>query len=277
MGEHLVTRLLVFTDEPVLASGLEAVLMSRGEFALVGTCPQVSRIAETVAAFKPDILLIDLTPEVNFELLLSLQDRFPGTGIVLWVRSFRAEMAYRAIEHGIRGILRKTLPPEALITCLRIVAAGGHWFDESLGDALRTVTTIHLTPRESQLVNLLTTGLKNKEIAATLFRSEGTVKVYLARLFKKLGVKDRFELALYGLKNMAGTERANGADQPQETQPQRRNAGPAPFIHHLAMGGDWHSGHRLCKARPDDLAGTRVVIWMYYIPSLIIDRLTPRA
>lgn len=234
--EYSVTSLAVFTDEPVLTSGLEAVLISQSEFALVGTCPHVSRIAEIVAASKPDILLIDLTPEVTFELLLDLQDRFPGTRIVLWVHSIRAEMAYQAIEHGIRGILRKTLPPEALITCLRIVAAGGHWFDEALGDALRTVTTIHLTPRESQLVNLLTTGLKNKEIAATLFRSEGTVKVYLARLFKKLGVKDRFELALYGLKNMAGTKGANGAEQPQTTQPPRRNAGPAPFIDHLAMG-----------------------------------------
>src|SRR5450432_2214071 len=59
------------------------------------------------------------------------------------------------------------------------------------------------TRSEGQLVTLLAQGLKNKEIATALNISEGTVKVYLSRLFQKLGVKDRFELALYGLKNLA--------------------------------------------------------------------------
>jgi DNA-binding NarL/FixJ family response regulator len=58
-----------------------------------------------------------------------------------------------------------------------------------------------LTAREAQLVRLLSLGLKNREIAATLSVTEGTVKVYLSRLFAKLGVKDRFELALYGMRN----------------------------------------------------------------------------
>ena len=59
-----------------------------------------------------------------------------------------------------------------------------------------------LTRREGQLVTLLSQGLKNKEITTALGISEGTVKVCLSRLFQKLGVKDRFELALYGLKNL---------------------------------------------------------------------------
>jgi DNA-binding CsgD family transcriptional regulator len=61
---------------------------------------------------------------------------------------------------------------------------------------------VALTQREGQLVSLLSQGLKNKEIATTLMISEGTVKVYLSRLFQKVGVKDRFELALFGLKNL---------------------------------------------------------------------------
>lgn len=234
--ETLITRLFAFTDEPLLARGLEAVLLSRSDFELAATCSNVLGIAAAVAASKPDILLIDLTPEVTFERLLGLQIQFPESRIVLWMHTIGAEIAYQALEHGIRGILRKTLPLETMIDCLRVVAAGGLWFDEAMDAALRTLKTVHLTPRESQLVNLLTTGLKNKEIATALFLSEGTVKVYLSRLFQKLGVKDRFELALYGLKNMAATDGANRADQPQTTQPQRRNTEPASFIHHLAMG-----------------------------------------
>lgn len=210
--------------------------MSQSDFELVGCCPQVHDIAEVVAASKPDILLVDFTPEMTFERLLGLQSQFPGTRIVLWVHSIGAEVAYQALEQRIRGILRKTLSLEDMLSCLRIVAAGGHWFDEALEASLHTLTTVHLTPREGQIVHLLTTGLKNKEIASALFLSEGTVKVYLSRLYQKLGVKDRFELALYGLKNMAGTTVASGAEWPESTQPQLRVAGPAPFIHHLAMG-----------------------------------------
>jgi two-component system, NarL family, nitrate/nitrite response regulator NarL len=232
--EQSVTRLLVFTDEPILASGLEAVFGSRSEFELVGTCLQVSQIAATAAASRPDILLIDMTPEVTFELLLALQGQFPETRLVLWVHSIRTEAAYQAFEHGIRGILRKTLPVEAMLACLRIVAAGGRWFDETMETALRSVTAVHMTPRESQLVNLLATGLKNKEIATALFLSEGTVKVYLSRLFRKLGVKDRFELALYALKNMAGTKETDGLGSPQATQSEGYDI-PAPLIHNLAM------------------------------------------
>src|SRR6185436_10936144 len=65
-----------------------------------------------------------------------------------------------------------------------------------------TARRVALTNREGQLVSLISHGLKNKEIAAAMMIGDGTVKVYLSRLFQKVGVKDRFELALFGLKNL---------------------------------------------------------------------------
>jgi DNA-binding CsgD family transcriptional regulator len=79
---------------------------------------------------------------------------------------------------------------------------GELWFEKALTDSIMSARRYSLTRREGQLVSLLSQGLKNKEIATALNISEGTVKVYLSRLFQKLGVKDRFELALYGLKNL---------------------------------------------------------------------------
>ena len=103
---------------------------------------------------------------------------------------------------GVRGILRKTLPSELLIKCLQRVNEGEFWFEKALTDSFLSAKRIALTKREGQLVSLLSQGLKNKEIASMLLISEGTVKVYLSRLFQKVGVKDRFEFALYGLKNL---------------------------------------------------------------------------
>ena len=111
------------------------------------------------------------------------------------------ELAFQAIAMGIRGILRKQLPVELLVKCLQAVCAGELWFEKDLMASL-IVRPAALTNRERQLVSLLSQGLKNKEIAATMVVSEGTVKVYLSRLYEKLGVKDRFELALFALRNL---------------------------------------------------------------------------
>jgi DNA-binding CsgD family transcriptional regulator len=97
---------------------------------------------------------------------------------------------------------RKTLPTDLQVKCLQKVRAGELWFEKSLTDSFLCARRVALTQREVQLVSLLSQGLKNKEIATTLMISEGTVKVYLSRLFQKVGVMDRFELALFGLKNL---------------------------------------------------------------------------
>ena len=118
------------------------------------------------------------------------------------MNSISTELAFQAMGLGVRGILRKTLPTDLQVKCLQKVQAGELWFEKALTDSFLCARRVALTQREGQLVSLLSQGLKNKEIATTLMISEGTVKVYLSRLFQKVGVKDRFELALFGLKNL---------------------------------------------------------------------------
>jgi len=198
-----MARVLLFADEPVLTRGFAAVLATAPGFEHAAVCQSPSDLMErALAEERPDVLLIDLTPEVTFGLLTQLRRDLPQCRIVLWVRTISTELAYQAMELGIRGILRKTLPAELLIKCLAKVSEGELWFDKGLTASFLSAKMVSLTRRESQLVTLLSQGLKNKEIAATLSISEGTVKVYLSRLFQKVGVKDRFELALYGLRNL---------------------------------------------------------------------------
>lgn len=197
-----MAQVLLFTDEPVLAAGFTGVLSSVPDFDCVSVCRSVTELVEAVPKLLPDVLLIDLTPEVTFGLLTQLQREAPGSRIVLWVRTISTELAYQAMELGVRGVLRKTLAPELMVKCLHKVSEGELWFDKSLTASFLSAKMVALTRRESQLVALLSQGLKNKEIASTLQISEGTVKVYLSRLFQKVGVKDRFELALYGLRNL---------------------------------------------------------------------------
>jgi two-component system nitrate/nitrite response regulator NarL len=194
-------RVLVFTDEPVVAFGLAEIFSSSDEFELVSTCKTIEQLTQCLSVAKPDLLLMDLTHYVTLDTLAQLQDASPALKIVLWVDSVSVGVAYQALENGVRGILRKTLPPETILKCLRMVSQGGLWFEQSFQAGPLAARTVSLTRRESQLVSLLAKGLRNKEIAALLSISEGTVKVYLSALFRKLGAKDRFEVALFGLRN----------------------------------------------------------------------------
>ncbi|MGA2195188.1 MAG: response regulator transcription factor [Bryobacteraceae bacterium] len=195
-------RILLCSGEPILARGLESVLRYVAGFDLLPSCGNIAALQEQLARSKPEVLLLDLSPEVTFTVLGDLKLAAPETSIVLWVTTISTELAFQAMGLGIRGILRKQLPAELQVKCLQKVHAGELWFEKALTDSFLNARRVSLTNREGQLVSLLSQGLKNKEIATTLMVSEGTVKVYLSRLFEKTGVKDRFELALFGLRNL---------------------------------------------------------------------------
>src|ERR1043165_1861295 len=225
----MVTRILLYSDEPILAKGLESVLRQVEDFDLLPTCTTVAGVVDQVAHGGPDLVLMDLTHEITFAVLSEMKHSMQTTKIVLWVNTISTELAFQAMGLGVRGILRKTLPTDLQVKCLQKVQAGELWFEKALTDSFLCARRVALTQREGQLVSLLSQGLKNKEIATTLMISEGTVKVYLSRLFQKVGVKDRFELALFGLKNLTTGQ------LPVGEKGQRPNAGAMPGLRSLVL------------------------------------------
>ena len=192
----------MYSDQPILAKGLEAVLTATGRFQLENFFAGLPELLTRLETESPDILLLDLTPEVTFGALSDIKRVVQECKLVLWVNAISTELAFQAMGLGVRGSLRKTLPADLQVKCLQKVQEGELWFEKALTDSFLSAKRVVLSQREGQLITLLSHGLKNKEIASTLLISEGTVKVYLSRLFQKVGVKDRFELALFGLKNL---------------------------------------------------------------------------
>ena len=202
-----MVRVVVYSDQPILAKGLESLIAGDPALELAACCSNVADLREHLANEKPDLAVLDLTSEITSATLGVLQDLAPESKLILWTNTISGDFALQALTIGIRGVLRKTLPLEAHRQCLHRVSAGELWFEKSLTDSFRAAQRVSLTQRESQLVAMLVRGLKNKEISSELGITEGTVKVYLSHLFQKSGAKDRFELALQGLKNlgMAGS------------------------------------------------------------------------
>jgi two-component system, NarL family, nitrate/nitrite response regulator NarL len=225
--EDLVARILLYSAVPIVAKGFAAVLSSIPEFDLVAVCSNAPQLPQSVTVADPDLVIIDMDEEMSFDRLLDLRrTTSPRSRIVLWIQAITPELAYQMMRLGVRAILRKTLGAEILVKCLRKVADGECWLEETLTSSFLDIKTVRLTKRESQLVSLVSQGLKNKEISEALSIAEPTVKTYLWRLFRKVGAKDRFELALYGLRNsIAGQVQgmSQDADEPSRGKPVRKS------------------------------------------------------
>jgi DNA-binding NarL/FixJ family response regulator len=198
-------KVALLTDQAVLAKGLAAVLSGKAEFELCSIAYSAAGVLDEAVASAPDIVLMDIAQEVPFPIIHELRRRIPECKILLWMLSVSVQVARRAMDYGIRGIVRKDLPIDLLLRCLHRVSEGELWFERNLTQSLLDARTVNLTKRESQLLNLVVQGLSNREIAEALMLSEGTVKYYFSRLFRKVGVRDRFELAFYGLKNLVSS------------------------------------------------------------------------
>ncbi len=199
-------RLLLYLDEPLVAEAMRFVFSQTDDLTVDGILDDVAQLVPEVQRLKPDVLLLSLTPALNLGVLLQLREVAPDCRIVLWTLEIPHEIAHQAMELGIRGILPRTYSTELVLKCLHKVYQGELWFDKELTSSYVTCHRVALTPRQSQLVQMVAGGFKNREIAAALCITEGTVKVYLSRLFEKVGIKDRFELAKIGGRNLRAGE-----------------------------------------------------------------------
>jgi len=216
--QKATVRIVIYSDEPILAAGMESLIGEDPDLESVGCCSNLPALKDRLANGNPDLAVVDLTPQVTLTELTELQSLNRECKLILWTGPIARDAALQALTIGIRGVLRKTLPLEAHRQCLHNVHSGELWVEKSLADSLQAQERVTLTPREGQLVALLARGLKNKEIAAELGLTEGTVKVYLAHLFQKSGARDRFELAVLGIRN----SRLAGAPSESHSLPARR-------------------------------------------------------
>jgi DNA-binding NarL/FixJ family response regulator len=203
---------IVITDEPLIEAGLRSLLgHDSDEFELVGFCRTAAEIRRACLPSNPDILLCALR-EAHDVLLAELREASPRSSVVVLGREFSPEYAHQALDMGIRGLVSSSAGMETLRDCLRRTGRGELWMENALSIMLLDTRPVRLSRRQSELIQLLAQGLKNKEIAGILGIAEGTVKAYLTALFDKVGAKDRFELALLGLKHLKHVDGERGAE-----------------------------------------------------------------
>jgi two-component system nitrate/nitrite response regulator NarP len=146
--------------------------------------------------------LVYLSARISLSEVRALRSASDRAQIVLWGEGLTGEFAFQAMQLGVRGILASNISIEGLLAALDNVHCGVLCFERGLMDSALAQTRVALTRRQGQIVSLVAQGFKNKEIANAMGITEGTVKVYLYKLFRKLGMSDRLDMALYGIKNL---------------------------------------------------------------------------
>lgn len=202
-----MTRLLIADDHPIMLSGLEALLRDT-DYEVVATARDGTGVLEQLDRISPDILVLDerMPNPSGLEVLRILRSRGDDRPVVLLTADLTDRKLLDAVSLGVEGIVLKESAQTSLLTCLDKVSRGQRWMEPGLAlraldlkfrpgtevaDAART-----LSPREAAIVRLVASGLRNRDIASRLSLTEGTVKVYLHRIYEKLDVTNRTELAL---------------------------------------------------------------------------------
>jgi DNA-binding NarL/FixJ family response regulator len=207
-------RIVLADDHPIVLNGLDQLFSLEPDFEVVARCVNGVDAIAAVTRERPDVVVADLRmPDMGgLAILSAVQRDVPSTRVVLLTARIDEEEAIEAIRGGVGGIVLKESAPRQIAGCVRKVAAGERWLDESVsGRALETMLRREagaaraagiLTPREIDIVRMVANGLRNREIAEALFITEGTVKVHLHTIFKKLGVSSRMQLGAYAREQM---------------------------------------------------------------------------
>jgi two-component system, NarL family, nitrate/nitrite response regulator NarL len=193
-------------DHLIVLRALGDLLANQPDFAVVSYSRDGEAALEAIFEYRPRIALVDLQmPKRNgLQILAEVRRLELSTSVVLFTAGLSDVQLFDAVTAGAAGIVLKEIAPEALIECLREVGRGKQWITPTLvGPAMVREAARRqkwhdlsalLTPRESEIVGIVAKGGSNKDIAYRLAISEGTLKVHLNRIFRKLDVASRNEL-----------------------------------------------------------------------------------
>jgi DNA-binding NarL/FixJ family response regulator len=201
-------RILIADDHPILREGLRKLLEAERDFAVIGEACDGHEALERARQLQPDLLLLDLMmPGIaGLEVLRSLATYSLPTRTILLTANIESNEIVKALQLGARGVVMKESASQLLMKAIRTVMAGQYWIGrESVSGLVDTLRSqmferaegrLGLTRRELEIISTVTAGYTNKEIARRFSLSEETVKHHLTKIFSKVHVSNRLELAL---------------------------------------------------------------------------------
>jgi DNA-binding NarL/FixJ family response regulator len=203
---------LIVDDDDLMRAGLRGVLSSDPAIEVVGEAGDGREAAYRTRLLRPDVVLMDVRmPDLDgISATRELLATFPEARVVILTTFEQDDYIFGALTAGASGFLLKRTRPEELIAAIHTIAAGDSLLSPSVTsrviermagqptlDGARDPRLAELTPRETEVLELIARGLSNGEIAAELVIGESTVKTHLKRVLAKLQVRDRVQAVIF--------------------------------------------------------------------------------
>lgn len=213
-------HILIVEDQDIIRRGLKTLIRSKSDLRVVG---EVSNGQEAIDLMKtlysqdqaPDIILMDIRMPIMDGVMATQKicQQFPATKILILTTFDDTEYVAEALRHGAKGYLLKDTPSEELAEVIRMIHRGYTQFSPGILEKMianvsskESQQSVELPPglaeltvRERQVLLLIAKGATNREIAETLFLSQGTVRNYISNILARLNLNDRTQAAIVAL------------------------------------------------------------------------------
>jgi DNA-binding NarL/FixJ family response regulator len=208
-----MTSVLIADDQALVRVGLRKILEAEPELTVVGEAADGEDAITETRRLRPDLVLMDIRMPVldGIEATRRIVRAQPATRVLILTTFGLDGYVYDALRAGASGFMLKDAPPEEIAAAVRIVAAGEALLAPAVTRAVIEEFARHapattpsqppavaeLTPREREVLDLLSRGLSNPEICERLVISEATAKTHVARILQKLDLRDRIQAVIY--------------------------------------------------------------------------------
>ena len=222
-------RIILADSQAIYRVGIRKVFALEDDLRVVAQADSLDNLRAAIERFPTDVVLLEgslLAGTAN--IIPELLRVAPDVKLIVQAVATDENQTVELYRRGVRGIISRSISPDLLVRCVRRIAAGETWIDNKsvtwVIDAYRAQASALVSPRsqprpspkEMAIITCITQGKRNKEIAFQLGTTEQVIKNYLRKVYDKLGVSDRLELALYCLHN-----KIIHADEEEETLAQK--------------------------------------------------------
>jgi DNA-binding NarL/FixJ family response regulator len=210
--EAVAIRILLADSQAIYRVGIRKVFAIEDDMRVVAQAENFAGLLAALERFPSDIVLLDGAMIYGMpEAIPEMIRRAPNAKVVVQVSENSEDFIVDLYRRGVRGVISRSISPDLLVRCIRKIADGETWIDNQsvswVIEAYRAQATALTNPRmqprlsakELAIIGCVTQGMRNKEIAYKIGTTEQVVKNYLRKIYDKLGVSDRLELALYCL------------------------------------------------------------------------------
>jgi DNA-binding NarL/FixJ family response regulator len=207
-------RVILADSQAIYRVGIRKIFAIEDDLRVVAQADSLENLRAAIERYPTDIVLMEGSLLAGTaHVIPDLLRMAPDVKLIVQTVAADESQTVELYRRGVRGIVSRSISPDLLVRCVRRIAAGETWIDNQsvswVIEAYRAQaaalvnprTQPKLSPKEMAIITCITQGKRNKEIAFQLGTTEQVIKNYLRKIYDKLGVSDRLELALYCLHN----------------------------------------------------------------------------